>query len=215
MVGEIGCLPTSTGTRAGRQCVEGPEGEENHAKASTACHPWWRGARHPDQGDHRRRRRHPPHPQVTHRQEGRGHPASPVGRLSSAKLTQSWHFDPLCQVLTKCSELAKKVKKSKLFSNACQASKRYTIYIDANQRWLPPQNTFQTFPLKSLNLLPSDPNFYDTIATIFHGGGDSCFCIVLYQTVDIVIAFRNKPISIYISFSSFFVAGCLLIWNLL
>ena len=215
MVGEIGCLPTSTGTRAGRQCVEGPEGEENHAKASTACHPWWRGARHPDQGDHRRRRRHPPHPQVAHRQEGRGHPASPVGRLSSAKLTQSWHFDPLCQVLTKCSELAKKVKKSKLFCNACQASKRYTIYIDANQRWLPPQNTFQTFPLKSLNLLPSDPNFYDTIATIFHGGGDSCFCIVLYQTVDIVIAFRNKPISIYISFSSFFVAGCLLIWNLL
>ena len=85
------------------------------------------------------------------------------------------------------------------------------IYIDANQRWLPPQNTFQTFPLKSLNLLPFDPSFHDTIATIFHGGGDSCSCIVLYQTVDIVIAFRNKPISIYILFSSFFVAGCLLI----
>ena len=90
------------------------------------------------------------------------------------------------------------MEKSKL----CNA-RQQTIHIDANQRWLPPQNTFQTFPLKSLNLLPFDPNFYDTIATIFHGGGDSCFCIVLYQTVDIVIAFRNKPISIYIFVSSF------------
>ena len=148
MVGEIGCLPTSTGTRAGRQCVEGPEGEEDHAKASTACHPWWRGARHPDQGDHRRRRRHPPHPQVTHRQEGRGHPASPVGRLSSAKLTQSWHFDPLCQVLTKCSELAKKVKKSKLFCNACQASKRYTS-MQTSVGSLP-KILFRLFPWKVL-----------------------------------------------------------------
>ena len=39
-------------------------------------HPRRRGAGHPDQGDHRRRRRHSAHPQVAHRQEGGGKPAS-------------------------------------------------------------------------------------------------------------------------------------------
>ena len=38
-------------------------------------HPRRRGAGHPDQGDHRRRRRHSAHPQVAHRQERGGKPA--------------------------------------------------------------------------------------------------------------------------------------------
>merc|ERR1711971_591945 len=39
---------------------------------SAARHQRRRGAGHADQGHHCRRRSHPPHPQVPHRQEGRG-----------------------------------------------------------------------------------------------------------------------------------------------
>ena len=125
MVAVIGCLPPSTGTRAGRQCVEGPEGEENHAKASTACHPWWRGARHPDQGDHRRRRRHPPHPQVAHRQEGRGPPASPIGLL----LAQIWPNPDILTLFVKFSPNVKNWRKEivKKANFATHASKRSTL----------------------------------------------------------------------------------------
>merc|ERR1712080_353244 len=57
--------------------VQGFEGEEDHSKASAAGHQRRRGVGHSDQGHHRRGRRHPPYPQVPHRQEGR-RTASPV-----------------------------------------------------------------------------------------------------------------------------------------
>ena len=49
-------------------------------------HPRRRGAGHPDQGDHRRGRRHPAHPQVAHREEGRGHQVLDISELSQKDL---------------------------------------------------------------------------------------------------------------------------------
>ena len=50
-----------------------------------ARYPRRRGAGHPDQGNHRRGRRYPPHPQVAHREEGRGHQVLDISNQSSQK----------------------------------------------------------------------------------------------------------------------------------
>merc|ERR1712032_217879 len=66
-------VPHRRGPRVGRKCLQGSQGQENHSQTLAARYPWRRGAGHPDQGNHRRGRRYPPHPQVSHREEGRGH----------------------------------------------------------------------------------------------------------------------------------------------
>ena len=51
-----------------------------------ARYPWRRGAGYADQGDHRRGRRHPAHPQVAHREEGRGHQVLDISESSQKDL---------------------------------------------------------------------------------------------------------------------------------
>ena len=66
-------VPHRRGPRARRQRLQGPESQAHHAAPLAARHPRRRGTRHADQGDNRRWRRHPAHPQVADqqgRQEG-------------------------------------------------------------------------------------------------------------------------------------------------
>ena len=55
----------------------------------SARHQGRRGAGHADQGHHRRRRRHPSHPQVSHREEGRGNSAHAQQVLDSRHFLNS------------------------------------------------------------------------------------------------------------------------------
>merc|ERR1712241_1630968 len=68
-----GSIATSRAARSPPEGLEPP-------LPSTAPHQGRRGVGHADQGHDRWRRRHPSHPQVSHRQEGRG-PAAPVDNL--------------------------------------------------------------------------------------------------------------------------------------
>merc|ERR1712224_1056298 len=67
-------VPHRRGSGVGRKRLQGPQGEEDHAKASSARHQGRRGAGHPDQGHHRRRWSYPSHRQVRKEEVRLGRP---------------------------------------------------------------------------------------------------------------------------------------------